>query len=123
MGMNVTIDGGEIILFDNALGAFSPSAVLESEKLYARGIMIRIIYPVNNTDGEEIQLVDKSVKIEIEDSETLTPTQYPLYDFFTIFTNPKSNKASDLINKIKIVNPNLLYNIRVSALILYGKAV
>lgn len=123
MGMNVAIDGGEIVLFDNALGSFSPNAVLESEKLYARGVMIRIIYPVNNTDGEEIQLVDKSVKIEIEDSETLTPMQYPLYDFFTIFTNPKSNKASDLINKIKIVNPNLLYNVRVSALILYGKAV
>ena len=121
-GLNVSLDGGEITLFDNALGSLSPSSTLESGKLYARGIMVKIIYPTNDTNGEEIKLVNKSVKIEIEDAETLTATEYPLYDFFTIFTNPKSNKASDLINKIKILNPNLLYNVRVSALVLYGKA-
>lgn len=121
-GLNVDIDGGEIVLFDNNVFAASPSQTLESEKLYVRGIMLRIIYPTNNTNGEEIQLVDKSVKLVMENADLIS-AEYPLYDFFTIFTNPKSNKAEDLINKIKIVNPNLLYKIRVSALVIYGKAV
>ena len=91
LGLNVDVDGGEMTIFDNQALLISPSAVLESEKLYARGVMIRITYPVNNTNGEEIELVDKSVKIEIENAEPLGSQQYPLYDFFMIFTNPKSN--------------------------------
>lgn len=122
-GLNASLNGGEITLFDNEVTLISPSGVLESGKLYARGVMIRIYYPTNDENGEEIKLIDKSVKILIEDAETLTSNEYPLYDLFTIFTNPKSNKTSDLINKIKIINPNLLYNIRVTALVLYGKAV
>lgn len=123
LGLNVELDGGEITIFNNQTLILSPSAELESEKLYARGVLIRIIYPVNNKDGDEIQLVDKSVKIEIENADSLGSLQYPLYDLFMMFTNPKSNKAEDLINKIKIINPNELYTIRVNALILFGKAV
>jgi hypothetical protein len=39
-----------------------------------------------------------------------------------MFTNPKSNDPEDLINKIEIINPNLDYVIKVSALVLFGKA-
>ena len=121
--LSVMLDGGELLLFDNSLETFSPSELLESEKLFARGVMVRIFYPTKNIDGDEVELVDKGVLLEMEDSATLIPVQYPIYDFFTIFTNPKSNKSSDLINKIKIVNPNLLYNVKVSALVIYGKAI
>ena len=85
--------------------------------------MIRIIYPTYDTNGETIELVNKSVKISLENTDTLTATEYPLHDLFTIFTNPKSNKAEDLINKIKIINTNLLYNVRVSALVIFGKSI
>lgn len=123
MSLNVELDGGEMTIFDNQTLAISPSGVLETDKLYARGVMIRIVYPTNDTNGEEIAFVNKSVKIEIENAEPLVSTQYPMYDFFMIFTNPKSNKTEDLINKIKIINPNLLYKIRINALILFGKAI
>ena len=85
--------------------------------------MVKITYPVNKKNGEEIQLVDKSVQIAIQTADTLVETVYPLYTLFMIFTNPKSNQTEDLINKIKIINPNLDYKIRISALILFGKAV
>jgi hypothetical protein len=122
VSQNVDIDGGEIVLFDNQLGSFSPSAVLESGKSYARGLLVRIVYPTYDEDGEALTFTQKTVKAVIENSETLIPSEFPIYDLFTIFTNPKSNKVEDLINKIKIVNPNLKYKVRVNALVLYGQA-
>jgi hypothetical protein len=53
---------------------------------------------------------------------TLSGIELPLYDLFTTFTNPKSNKASELINKIKVVNPSSKFKIRVVALVIYGTA-
>ena len=122
VGLTLDLDGGEITLFDNQLGAFSPSSVLESGKSYARGVLVRIVYPTYDEDGEALTFTQKSVKISIEDSVTLTASEFPMMDLFTIFTNPKSNKVEDLINKIKIINPNLKYKVRVSALVLYGQA-
>lgn len=121
-GLNVELSGGEITLFNNNLDSYSPNEILESGKLYARGVMVRIIYPTKDENGEDLTYVNKNVKIVLENSETFEPVEYPLFDLFTIFTNAKSNKTKDLINKIKIINPNLLYSIKVSALVLYGKA-
>ena len=120
--LNVELSGGEITLFDNKIIPMSPAGILESGKLYARGVMVRIIYPTKDINGDELTFTDKSVIITMEDAETLTTSEYPLYDFFTIFTNAKSNKTKDLINKIKIVNPNTSYAIRVSALVIFGEA-
>lgn len=121
VGLTLDLAGGELTLFDNQVGMVSPN-ILESGKAYARGVMVRIVYPTYDEDGEALTLTDKTVKISIENAETLTSSEVPLYDLFTIFTNPKSNKVEDLINKIKIINPNLKYKVRVSALVLYGQA-
>jgi hypothetical protein len=121
VGLNVTVDG-EITLFDNQVGAISPSGILESGKEYARAVLVRVSYPINDINGDEILFSDKSVRVFIENAETLESLDHPMYDFFTIFTNPKSNKSNDLINKIKIINPNLLYTVRVTALVLFGVA-
>ena len=122
VGLNIDLDGGEIVLFDNQLGAFSPSALLESGKTYARGVLVRLVYPTYDEDGEELKFTQKKATLVMENAETLAASEFPIYDLFTIFTNPKSNKVEDLINKIKIVNPNLKYKIRVNALVLYGQA-
>ena len=123
VGLNIELDGGEITIFDNNISMLSPtSEFLESGKSYARGVLIRIFYPTNDSNGEEIQYSDKSVRVYLEDAETLIGTSYPIYDFFTMFTNAKSNKVKDLINKIKILNPNELYGVRVTALVLFGNA-
>ena len=123
IGLNISIDGGEHTLFDNQAGFISPSGILESGKLYARGVIVKITYPTNDEDGEEIPFVEKSIQIGLETADTLTETVYPLHNLFMIFTNPKSNKTEDLINKIRIINPNTNYQIRVSALVLFGKSI
>jgi hypothetical protein len=121
IGLNVDAGSGETVLFDNEIT--NPANDLVSEKLYARGIILKVTYPLKDNDGEEIPLVDKNATLSIQNASALEETQYPVHSLFMIFTNPKSNKSSDLINKIKITNPNSNYKIRVSALVLYGAAI
>jgi hypothetical protein len=120
VALNVNLEGGEITLFDNQLENFSP-ATLESGKAYARGLLLRIVYPTYDESGETITFTQKNVKLTIQNSE-FNEIEIPIFDLFTIFTNPKSNKVEELINKIKIINPNLNYKVRVNALVLYGQA-
>lgn len=124
VGLTGTVDGGTVVLFDNnvLIEQTSPAQLLDSGRLYARGILLKVTYPANDNNGEEILIADKSVTLLIEKADTLEVTEYSLYNFFAIFTNPKSNNPSDLINKIEIINPNLDYQVRVSALIVYGLA-
>ena len=119
IGLEVDADGG---IFDNQVEVLSPNDDLEIGRLYARGVMIRIIYPAKDTNGDDLAFTDKSVRLYMQNAETFDAATYPIYDLFTIFTNPKSSKAKDLINKIKVINPNPLYKIKISALVLYGKA-
>jgi len=117
-----SMDGGELTLFDNQiLTAGSPVLDLMSDSIYVRGIMVKIKYPTNDSNGEEIDIVDKNVEIWIEDAETLDYKKHPLYNLFVMFTNPKSNDPRHLINRIKIVNPNSMYAVSIMALIVYGK--
>lgn len=121
IGLNAEVSGGEVLIFDNQLDPFNTDP-LTSGKLYARGVMIRVYYPTNDLDGEEISYTDKSVTITIQNATTFAETEYPLHDFFTIFTNAKSNVQTSLINKVKITNPNTNYAVRISALVVYGEA-
>jgi hypothetical protein len=122
VGLTGTVDGGTVTLFDNQVVVNSPSQLLESGRLYARGILLKITYPANDNNSEEIQIVNKSIRLLIEKSDTLEAIEYPMYNFFALFTNPKSNNPEELINKIEIINPNTDYQVRVSALVTYGLA-
>jgi hypothetical protein len=120
--LTATMANGEITLFDNQiLTAGSPVIDLIKDAIFVRGIILKVTYPINDSNGDEIDIVDKNVELWIEDAETLEYKEHPLYNLFTLFTNPKSNDPRHLINRIKIVNPNLLYDVKVSALIIYGK--
>jgi hypothetical protein len=119
--LDADMDSGEITLFDNQiLTAGSPVLDLTSGAIFVRGIILKVTYPLNDDNGEEIDITDKNVELWIEDAETLAYKEHPMYNLFTLFTNPKSNDPRHLINRIKIVNPNLLYKVKVSALIIYG---
>lgn len=122
VGLNLEAGGGTMTIFDNQVIVNSPSQILESGKAYARGVLIKVTYPVYNNNSEEIALNKKSVKISIERANDMQSLEYPLHNLFVMFTNPKSNDPEDLINKIEIINPNLDYVIKVSALVLFGKA-
>jgi hypothetical protein len=122
VGLNLEAGGGTLTIFDNQVIVNSPSQILESEKAYARGVLIKITYPIYDNNSEEIALSKKSVKISIERASDMQSLEYPLHNLFVMFTNPKSNDPEDLINKIEIINPNLDYVIKVSALVLFGKA-
>jgi hypothetical protein len=119
VGITIQENGGTTTLFDNQLPV--PLATLVSGKAYARGILLKVTYPTNDLNSEEILISDKNVVLTIE-TYNGTSTNYPLYNFFSIFTNPKSNDPSQIINKIELTNPNVDYPLRISALILFGNA-
>ena len=122
VSLDAEMAGGEIVLFDNEiLTVGSPVTDLTEDKIYVRGILLKITYPVNDDNGEEIDIVDKSVELWIEDVATLTYKKYSIYNFFALFSNPKSNDPLDLINRIKIVNPSALFSVKISGLIIHGK--
>jgi len=123
VNLNVELGGGELTLFDNEIVPLSPAEeLLTSGKLYARGILLKTTFPLNDENTEEIKFIDKSLNIYIERADTFEATEYPIFELFIMFTNPKSNKVKDLINKIKIINYNSNYKVRINALILFGKA-
>jgi hypothetical protein len=122
IGLRLESSGGTLTLFDNQVIINSPSQILESEKEYVRGILLKITYPSYDNNSEEIALTAKSVKISIERASDMQSLEYPLHNLFIMFMNPKSNDPEDLINKIEIINPNVDYIVKVSALVLFGKA-
>ncbi len=120
--LDLKVNFGEIEIFNNDLSSVgSPSIELEEGSQYARGVIINIEYPKLNDNGEEIDIVDKNVELWLQDSQLLEYKQYPLHNLFMLFTNPKSNDPIQLINKIKIVNPNALFEVKVKGLIIHGK--
>jgi hypothetical protein len=122
VGLNVEVDGGELVIFDNGLEAFSPLSELDSGKEYARGVLIRIFYPIKNKNGEDLNYSEKTVKVQLQNAIDFSFSEFPIHDLLTIFTNAKSNNPQDLINKLKIINTNKDFSIRVSGLVLFGKA-
>lgn len=122
IGLTVESSGGVLTLFDNLVIVNSPSQVLESGKAYARGILVKVTYPTYDNNSEEIALNKKSVTISIERASDMQSLEYPLHNLFVMFTNPKSNDPNELINKIEIINQNLDYVVKISALVLFGNA-
>lgn len=122
LDINLNISTGESTLFDNEIVSVgSPASTLTKGQNYARGVLIKVTYPINDDNGEEISIVDKSVELWIEDVATLQYKKYPLYNLFMMFTNPKSNDPTELINRIKIVNPND-YKVKITGLVIFGES-
>ena len=121
INLNATLNGDKLTLFDNQIETLIPGENLTNGTLFARGILLKITYPTSDVNGEDIPFVDKSVNLIIENS-LFTESEYSIHNLFAIFTNPKSNDPEKLINKIKIYNPNTNYNVRISALIMFGEA-
>lgn len=119
VSLNIESAGGTYVVFDNNLSI--PPVPLDSGKGYARGLLLKITYPTNNSNSEEILISDKSVDLTIETFDGISTT-YPLYNLFIMFTNPKSNDPAKLINKIEITNPNTDYVIRITGLVILGTA-
>ena len=118
--LSAEVNNGELEIFNNSIVG-SPATLVEGTQ-YVRSMIINIVYPVLDTNGEEIDIKDKNVQLWIEDAESLQYKKYPLHTLFTLITNPRSNDPSQLINKIKIINPNTLFEVKVNGLITYGKA-
>ena len=118
-----SIDGAEdqsLVLFDNQIVISSPAEDLDKNKSYVRGILLKIEYLEQDENSEEVPLVSKKCFITITNSLGEECT-YPLYNFFSIFTNPESVDPQDFINKIVVTNPSTEYSFKVDALILYTK--
>jgi hypothetical protein len=110
-----------ITLFDNEIEIASPSEDLSKEKLYARGLLLYIDYQFEDSNGEEVPLKAKKAWITITNANNEECT-YPMYNFFSIFTNPETVDPSDFINKIKVTNPSDKYSFDVRALVILTKS-
>lgn len=110
-----------LTLFDNEITIASPSEDLNSEKLYARGILLYIDYGGLDLNGEEVAMQNKKAWITITNASNEACT-YPLYNFFSIFTNPQTVDPSDFINKIVVTNPSTKYSFNVRALVILTKS-
>ncbi len=118
-----SISGAEnesLVLFDNEISISSPAEDLDSNKSYVRGIILKVIYSVEDENSEEVPLASKKSFITITNALGEACT-YPLYNFFSIFTNPETLDPQDFINKIVITNPSTKYSFKIDALVLYTK--
>ena len=122
ISIEVGASGSEHMIFDNGLAPIVPPVPdLNSDTSYARGVLLHVTYPTLDINGDELNISDKKVIVSIEDVSSGSFINHPLYNLFTIFTNPKSNDPLDLINRIKIVNPSTLFKVKIKGLIIYGK--
>lgn len=122
INIEVGASGGEQIIFDNGLAPIVPPVDdLSADTVYARGLLLYVTYPTLDTNGDEIDISDKKVIVSIEDVANASYTDHSMYNLFTIFTNPKSNDPLDLINRIKVINPNVLFKVNIKGLVIYGK--
>jgi hypothetical protein len=113
--------GDTVVLFDNQIFVGSPSEELEENCAYARGIMLKIVFPSEDLNGEELTLVRQKARIRITSSDGVM-CNYPLFNLFSIFTNPESLDPYDLINKIEIINPSDEYTFKVEGIVIFTKA-
>ncbi len=109
------------ILFDNQIVLISPIEELNEDCAYARGIMLKIVFPTEDLNGEELSLVRQKARIKITNAAG-DVCEYPLFNLFSIFTNPESLDPQDLINKIEVINPSDEYTFKIEGIIIYTKA-
>jgi len=122
ISLDVNLAGGELTLFDNGLAPIVPVVPdLDADTNYARGIMLKVSYPTEDINDDTIELSDKNVILSIETVESTVFVDVPVYNLYIHFANPRSIDPLDLINRIKITNPNTLFKVDVTGLIIYGK--
>jgi len=109
-----------LTLFDNKITISSPAEDLDPNKSYVRGIILKVEYSVEDENSEEVPLASKKSFITITNALGEECT-YPLYNLFSIFTNPETLDPEDFINKIVISNPSTKYSFKVDALVFYTK--
>ena len=118
-----SVEGAEdqsLTLFDNGIVITSPVTDLDPNKSYVRGVILKIVYSIEDENLEEVPLSAKKCFITITNALGEECT-YPLYNLFTIFTNPQTNDPQDFINKIVVTNPSTKYSFKVDALLIYTK--
>ena len=119
-----SIEGAEdqsLVLFDNGITITSPVEDLDKNKSYVRGVLLKIVYLTEDENSEEVPLISKKCFITITNALGEECT-YPLYNFFSIFTNPETVDPQDFINKIVVTNPSTKYSFKVDALLIYTKS-
>jgi len=107
----------DFILFDNELEDISPAPQYES-RLITRGFILYFSYADKDVNGEDVEDIDKNLGVTIWDSSNNSFT-IPVYQFFSLLSNPVTDVKTQLINKIEIVNSNN-FDVTVSGLLLLG---
>jgi len=120
--INYPLGGFDSEYFE-ALGTtgFEYYYVLANDRNYARGVVLYPMYPQSDKNGASINPANKSCEIVMTD-RALNSITLPLSEVFSHFSNPETQNANKLINKIEIHNPNLNFSIKVKGLVVYVKS-
>lgn len=132
--INMEVCAGQtLVLFDNGFPAVGPSNTpfeLPTDINYARGIILMVTYPTVDKNGADIILGNRNVILKVyagqdQPDDPNAGYEIPLGDFFSHFTNPYATVATNLINRIEIINPNTSpttgFSVVVTGLVIYSK--
>jgi len=111
-------------IFNNNLqtiSAVSGNYPLDESKNFARGILLWIQYPKTNSLGGEIIPADMQCQVRLYDRPATSYFSLGTHEFFSHFSNPDGDDATDLLNRLDVYNPNANFSIKVKALIIYTK--
>jgi hypothetical protein len=133
--LNYPVDGFAIIdvdvcsestytVFNNSLETILEATgtyPISATKAYARGVMLWIEYPASNENGAAVLPADMQAKIRLFDRPATGQFEITTHQFFSHFSNPDGDDASDLLNRIDIYNPNTTFSVKLKGLVIFTK--
>jgi hypothetical protein len=133
--LNYPVDGFSVIdvtlcpqepysVFDNQLQTITQVNTkfpLNENKAYARGVMLWVDYPMSTDAGSEISPADLHVLYQTVDHTNTNQMTVYMHEFYSHFSNPYATDATQLINRLVLVNPNLDFSVRLKGMVIFAK--
>jgi hypothetical protein len=83
--------------------------------------MLWIDYPTSTTTGGEISPADLHVLYQTVDHTTSNQMTVYMHEFYSHFSNPYAVDATQLINKLVLVNPNADFSVKLKGMVIFSK--
>lgn len=135
--LNYPVDGFSIVdvdvcqnsaytVFNNSLQSITISNgvyPLVPTKAYARGVMLWLEYPLIDETGQEVIPTKMQSTLRLFDRPATGQFELGVSQFFSHFSNPDGEYATDLLNRLDVYNPSTTFSIKLKGLIIFTKSV
>lgn len=133
--LNYPVDGFSIVnvdvcqqsaytVFNNSLEtitAVNEAYPLSATKNYARGVILWLEYPVANETGAEVVPADMQATLRLFDRPATGQFSLGISQFFSHFSNPNGDDATDILNRLDVYNPSSTFSIKLKGLVIFTK--